>query len=185
MSEWDGILREGEEILWQGAPDKRLRWDDVEERHILGALAALVLVGMVLPVLVRTGAGSTALLVGIATGVPAMLFALAEPLMGKPARRRRSFYTLTNRAAYIGLKGERRSVERYEIGPDMPLDVIGSGDRGTVIFHEEWVGDEDGGHLRRTGFEHIADAEHVFALMSDLRGTPSGNVLWNRPVIRA
>jgi hypothetical protein len=95
-------------------------------------------------------------------------------------QRRNSHYTLTNRAAYVGVDAKgKRSLERYAIGPKTRL-ILDDGDLGSVWFASKVNSMPRrspqmrrsrlriGGATQSTqaiGFERISDARAVYAMM--------------------
>ena len=183
-AEWDGILREGEEILWQGRPRPGIRARDFMTREFLAGLVTLVFVGVWLSLAFQGGMSLFFLLIGLvfaATG----LWQAAAPVLRTPWRRRRTFYTLTNRAAYIAVDGwPSRSLETYEITRDMRIDLRPGASDGSVMFGEKIVGSGKRRHRVAVGFEHIDDAQEVFRLMSQARGEAPPKTVPGSPVIR-
>ena len=182
--EWDGTLRKGEEVLWQGAPGTGFLLTMSERREFFSGLAGFAIAALCIGIASHSSSAIGAWLIGGTVFVYG-LWPMSEALLREPSHRSRTIYLLTNQAAYIILREPGGRSQRFDIVPEMPLDLISFKDAGTVIFHEKEIEVGEGTDIRKTGFEHIPDAEHVFALMSDLRGTPSDDVVWNRPVIRA
>ncbi|MCB6179156.1 hypothetical protein LHP98_13605 [Rhodobacter sp. Har01] len=181
---WEGILEPGEAILWQGQPAPGLRLVDFLDRR---APFGLVFAGFAVFWMANAAAMS-----GNAPGPMAWAF----PLFGLPflliglnlsigrplrdaLRRRTTFYTLSDRAAYIATRGAgARKLDRY------PLDAsfrptLEDGDPGSIWFavaegeaRRGWRG--TGAARRyssvtvgrsRIGFEAITDARGVYARM--------------------
>lgn len=94
---WEGILDEGEEIDWQGAPVQGL-YRELGRRETLAAVAATAGGITLLPfTLGRSPDMANVILVFLAWGVIAALAYHARSLWN----RRRTFYTLTNKRAFI------------------------------------------------------------------------------------
>lgn len=180
--EWAGLLEPGEVILWQGAPDGRIRWSDLASLQtafgVFFTLFSVVWIGFALSF------GDAFGLIFVVFGLPFLLLGLymAGARIPIEARmRRQTHYTLTNRAAYIGtVRFGRRALERHALNGDMPL-AIEDGDTGTVYFAEktvphatvEPVSDTVTSPGRvttstvRVGFEHIQNPRRVYGLLRD------------------
>ncbi len=188
-SGWEGILDEGEEILWQGAPDGALDFSGFWSAQTLFALffTGFSLFWIVTAYLMTGQLNDTVGRVINAVfplfGVPFLLIGL-QLLIGRfwtdARRRRNSYYTLTNRAAYIGVDAKgKRSLERYEIGPETRL-VLEAGDLGSVWFARAvHAMPRHVPQMRRSrtriggatqtiqsiGFERLSNARDVYAMM--------------------
>jgi len=173
-------LRQGEAVLWEGAP--------VPGLHQPGKTAVLVAFG--LPFLFI---GAALLFYG-ATHLPKaptvndaglalflMLFALPfggigaflvfGPFIEARSNARDVRYTLTNRAAYVARKGRFPSLKVYPILPDTALELVPRRRAGTVWLHARQERDSDGDlGTTRAGFETIAEADRVFAMILNLQG---------------
>lgn len=190
---WDGLLEKGEVILWQGRPNGALNFSGVWGPQTLFALlfTGFSLFWMVMAYSMTGGmndsAGRVIHIVFPAFGLPFLLIGLYL-LLGRfwaDARRRRaSHYTLTNRAAYIGVQtGKTRRLDRYAIDAKTRM-TLEEGALGTVWFarqthvmprHAPRIGrarSRIGGATQTTetiGFERIPDARTVFALMRQVQ----------------
>ncbi|WP_343231114.1 aspartate carbamoyltransferase catalytic subunit [Thalassovita aquimarina] len=87
-------------------------------------------------------------------------------------RRRHSWYTLTNRRAFIAtdlpLKG--RSLHSYPITADTVLDLE-EGALSTLHFAATLRRTKNGQRRVRLGFERIADGRAVYRMMRDIQRT--------------
>lgn len=140
---WEGILDADEEILWQGAPDDGVDFSGFWSMQTLFALFftgfSLFWITMAYRISgqMTDTVGRVVNLVFPLFGLPFLLVGL-QMLLGRfwsdARRRRNSYYTLTNRAAYIGVQsGAKRSLDRYAIGPDTRL-TLEDGDLGNIWF---------------------------------------------------
>jgi hypothetical protein len=182
-NDWTDILEPGETILWQGAPDGRNRWSD------LASVGTAF--GLFFTLFSLSWMGFAAFSMPGALGFLFVLFGMPFLLVGlylcggriifEARDRRRTHYTLTDRAAYIARdRFGKRSLDRYEITVDMPLGLE-DGDIGTVYFAEKTVrhathnatGDIHQADTAvttstvRIGFEQIETPRKVFALLRD------------------
>jgi hypothetical protein len=169
---WEGILAPGERILWQGRPDGRLTLRSSGAGQLIGGLAfaAMGLVWMA----VALGEGEV---LGALMGLPHVAVGLGlavGPVFWSAHVRRHSWYTLTDRRAIVATdywpKG--KALRDWPIGPDSPLALMPGTPAGVQVAIEERL------RNKRTvrvpvGFERIAEAGHVLALMQGIaRGAP-------------
>ena len=164
---WQGILDEGERILWQGQPDSRLRPDFGSLKQSLPALYMVLFSLFWMFQTARMG-GIFPLfgLLFLFSG----LWRLLKPTLWPSFLRSRTWYTLTDRRAIVAtdvpLKG--RSLTSYPIGRDTPVEYL-PGDPPSVIFGHPAVGDG-----QRGAFRNVADADRVLALIRGIQRAPSG-----------
>lgn len=182
---WDGILQEGETILWQGQPAADIAWQDLlSPKTAFGAIfTAFSLFWM--------GAAFFMVTAGGADG-PFVLF----PLFGLPFlaiglymvggrvwldawRRARTWYTLTDRTAFVATDFlGRKTLDSYPLA-EMPHITLDDGDPGSILFGRggrsvrgsahriEWRAAEAA--AEPAGFREIRDARRVYAMMRDAR----------------
>lgn len=186
---WEGILDEGENILWQGAPDGGLDFSGFwSMQSVFAAFFAGFSLIWITAAFMMTGAlndpvGRVINIVFPLFGLPFLAVGL-HMLVGRfwtdARRRRNSHYTLTNHAAYIGVKSRgKRSLDRYAIGPDMRL-TLDDGDLGTVWFASRVNAmPRHAPQMRRSrsriggatqtvesiGFERLPNAREIYAMM--------------------
>ena len=173
-------LRPGETILWEGTP--------VPGLHHPGKTAILVAFGLPF---VMIGAG---LLLYAATHMPAApspndaglalvtaLFSLPfggigaflvfGPFIEARTNARHIRYTLTIRAAYVARSGRFPSLKVYPILPHTALELEPGRRTSTIWLHARRERDSDGDiGTTKAGFENIAEADKVFAMIRDLQG---------------
>ena len=165
---WEGILEPGEVMEWQGAPVRGLRWELTNRTSLafvfLGA-AGVTLYGITRdPQLHSVGEALlkfAAWAVILALGYHAYSF----------WNRRRTFYSLTNRHAFIATwHFGVQTLKAYPLPDPTDLRLIQT-TPGHVMFAKDWV-------LRRSwldreqelqqvdvGFRDIADPRQVYELM--------------------
>lgn len=167
--EWAGLLDEGEEILWQGRPEHRLR---LEFKSPLEAVIAIVFVGF--SIFWMNGAAQsggyfwTFGLLFFAVG----LYQLVGQHIWAAMERRRTFYTLTNRRAIIAktsVTGTRR-LKSYPIGPGTRVTLEEAHGLGSVHFATQTRTNSKGHETTRDiGFELLPDAREVLGMMRGLQ----------------
>lgn len=189
---WDDILDANETILWQGCPDGRIVWRDILSfESLFGvfftgfALVWLNLFGAMTHDIPRN-APEPMLAIFPLVGwlfVAIGLYTILGRLPVDAWKRRRTWYTLTNKAAYIAtnLVG-RRGLKRYTFD-QMTAPDLHDGVPGSVFFAEEikTVTARSRGGARRTrsqrvpvGFRRIDDARRVFRLINAQRQENDG-----------
>lgn len=178
---WEGILDEGETILWQGRPDTQIVWSSLLSFQsffglFFGGFAAFWISMALLGV---REAGGIFILFPL-FGVPfllAGLYSFIGHIFWNAYVRGRSWYTLTDRAAYIATEifGKRR-LKTYPYA-DMQPPELQDNTPGSVIFAEDITvhSNRRRGRTRRltqrvpVGFMRIDDARAVYRILSDRR----------------
>mgnify|MGYP003676568696 CR=1 FL=1 len=190
---WDDILEPGERILWHGRPDPALA---IGPANIFVALFGTFFAGFAFVWMSLVAKGGSFLwvfgLLHLSVGVGIILAALFGPTW----HRRHSWYSLSNKRAFIATKIPflGRKLNSYPITPDSSLHLI-DGTPGTVMFHTNvstfrsattrsvqmhgqpgiQVAVPAGGNSRartrttRIGFERIQDAPRIYALMQKIQ----------------
>lgn len=157
---WQDILQKGERILWQGRPSARihLRLPDLPMMLFGLAFAGFALFWMRMA---GMGGGSFWMFGLIHFAVGLLVFTL--PLVWRPLLRARTFYTLTDRRAFIArdLPMAGRNLDIYPINLMSEL-TLKPGNPGTIWFAPRSRGWGGFDLNRRIGFEFIPDAEQVF-----------------------
>ncbi|MCT8158911.1 aspartate carbamoyltransferase catalytic subunit [Pseudoruegeria sp. SHC-113] len=162
---WQGILDEGETLLWQGRPDTRFV---VMRKDLLPALFGLAFAGLAL----RMMAGALEdgpfpalfLLLFVAAG---LAVAVATPFRFW-LRRRVATYSLSTRRAFIANLWPRKMLRAYEIAPDDVLELA-EGSPGSVYFRTQYRNTAKGSRRERIGFERIDEARHVYDLLRQVQ----------------
>ncbi len=170
---WDGILDPGEKIVWQDRPDARISFAG---RAPMQMIMGVFFTGFALFWIVQAS------WITSHDGFPA--FARFFPLFGIPFVlvglkmlggdalwaafvRRHTWYTLTNRRAFIAtnvpMRG--RTLKSYDIVPETDIEFDGR-DPGTLIFAYET---RRGTARKPVGFIRIPDARSVLAQMHEIR----------------
>lgn len=165
---WEGILDDGERILWQGRPDQGFYMDLVKLPVALFgfAFAAFALFWMVMAG--QAGGGFWMFgLIHFSVGLGLAFSAVAWGTL----KRRGTWYTLTDRRAFIAtdlpFKGKR--LDSYAITPGTRLSLR-AGDPGSVFFsREERRGDRGRRYTVDIGFERIAGAERAYEILREIQ----------------
>ncbi|WP_112311897.1 hypothetical protein [Pseudogemmobacter bohemicus] len=187
---WEDILDPGEVILWQGRPGARFDWSSLIHFRLLFAIPYTVfaLFWIVLVSGVKSGPPFPVNIIFILFGLPLAATGLAmcfgAPL-GRWLRLRGSFYTLTDRNAFIATEilGRRR-LERFPLNSRL-YPALEEGLPGSVWFATRgWTMQNlsknsligtayiMGIVSDRIGFEEIPEARRVYRLMLDAVAGP-------------
>ncbi|MEJ6392789.1 aspartate carbamoyltransferase catalytic subunit [Gymnodinialimonas sp. 2305UL16-5] len=170
---WDGILEPDETIIWQGQPEAHIRWHD--------AMTPLAAFGAVFAGFALFWMIMASTIMGTGPGFPFTLF----PLFGLPFllgglhmmighvfydayARSKTWYTLTDRTAFIAANVfGRKTLRSYPIR-DMPFLDLEDGAPGSVLFADDR---RNASHSpRRVGFRAISEARGVYGMIRDARG---------------
>lgn len=164
---WEGILDPGERILWQGRPDQRLVFGGAD---LVNGIFGLFFAGFALVWMLIAAAGGgffwTFGLLHFAVGLGIAL----GPSLWSMHRRRRTWYTLTDRRAFIATdtRFTGRTLRSWPIRPDTAL-TLAEGQPPSLWFAEELRRGKRGTFRVPVGFERIPDAPAVMALMRGIQ----------------
>jgi len=164
---WDGIMVPGERILWRGRPIARVKWLRVGIMAAFGlAFAGFAVFWMVMAA--RSGAWFWAFgLIHFSVGLGLAAVSILEERM----RLQDTFYTLSDRAAYVAsrtlLKGRR--LDTYPITAGLELGLRGGDKAGDVVFGSRSRWTISGLRAVEVGFLDITGAPEVFAILRNAR----------------
>ena len=166
--EWDGILRPGERILWQGAAQSGEPYRQASPAQLIAGFAIIVIYALYsfrfADIAENRG---EALILHAISGTVIAVFLIH--IFGKPMldayKVRRRFYTLTSRRAFIGSTPfGRRTLEEWPVNRAMAIER-----EDGLLRHVHFAGgsfrtrwDKD---IEKIGFRNIPDAAHVHSLM--------------------
>jgi hypothetical protein len=164
---WQDILEGDEKILWQGRPTNRFR---IKPSQIMMFLFGIGLSGVAvywMNTIAQTGGsywmfGLGLFFVGIAVG--------AGPIIIDNIQRKNSWYTLTDRRAFIGtdMPVVGRRLQSYPINNSTFLDFR-SEDPPSIYFAVEYLRGKYEPLPIDIGFVGIPDASEVLRLMRTLQ----------------
>lgn len=166
--EWDGILRPGERILWQGAPQSGESYRQASPaQQILGFAIIVIYALYSFRFTDMAKSRGEALMLHAISGTFIAVFLIH--LFGMPMldayKVRRRFYTLTSRRAFIGSTAfGRRTLEEWPVNRAMTIELE-DGFLGHVHFAERSIRTRWGKDIEKIGFRNIPDAAHVHSLM--------------------
>ncbi|MEM7731199.1 MAG: aspartate carbamoyltransferase catalytic subunit [Pseudomonadota bacterium] len=164
---WEGILDKDEKILWQGQPDARVR---LRISKLFGAAFGLFFAGFALFwMFLAASAGGFVWMFGLLHFFVGLFIVMAS-LFGSAWRRKYSWYTLTDRRAFIAtdMPFRARSLKSYPIIRDTVLNFDG-GDPPTIHFNHEYRHRKNGKQKVAVGFERIQDGAEVYRLMRGIQ----------------
>jgi len=158
---WKGILDDDEAIIWQGRPDTDLIW---RPRNWAAMIFGLAFAGFALFWMIMAAqAGGLFWAFGLIHFSVGLGIAFAPPFWNA-WRRRHTWYTLTNRRAFIAtdMPVRGRRLQSYPISRDTVL-AYDAQDPATIHFAHEYRRGKNGSTRVDIGFERIADGADVYA----------------------
>jgi hypothetical protein len=172
---WDGILGEGEEIVWQGAPVQGVFWQFAPRKTIAAiAAAAAALTLLAFTYRPATDGSGNPILVFLAWGVIAAVVYHARSFWD----RRRTFYALTTQRAFIATwHFGVQTLRAYPIATMRPLRLVDTRP-GHVWFDHNTERRKDrstGGweeHIVEVGFLNLTDPREVHDALVRLGAAP-------------
>lgn len=164
---WENIFEPGEQILWQGRPKPGIL---LKPSSAFTTLFGLAFSGFALFwMIMASQAGGyfwTFGLIHFTAGLGVML----GPIFWPAYMRKRTWYTLTNRKAYVAditLLGQKR-LRSYPITKDTPIERI-SGTYPTLYFAHEKKRGKNGTYEVPIGFERLTEADTVHGLIRTMQ----------------
>ncbi len=164
---WEGILEEGERILWQGRPDARVKWSEFSPiQTFVGVLFTAAGYNALSSMI--EGPAQIFMIVPLAIAIMGLYF-VGGHFLWSALRRSRTHYTLTNRRAFIAVDlWPRKSLTSYPIGTTDAIELDEGVTQG-VYFAEEHRRSQGGSRVVRIGFQYISDAREVLGLMRNIQ----------------
>jgi len=185
QTQWEDILEEGETILWQGRPTNGIRLSDFISFNLpFGLVFAAFAAFWITTSAAMTGNAGMGFDLFPLFGVPFLLVGLYLAV-GVPFwdayERSNSWYTLTDRGAYIATElFGRRKLVRTSVA-DMNALELEDGPEGTVWFRKEFRVHTSTRRSRsglpsrsthtsmiRLGFKRITEVRKVYRLVAQL-----------------
>lgn len=159
---WQGILEDGETILWQGRPEKGVRWlDGLRTNFVMG----IVITCFALFWMYEAAKSGTLMWIFGMLFLLLGLKQLAEPTIIPAYIRSRSWYTLTNRRAIIATDMPVRGRQLNSVPITRETEVtFEPGDPGSIFFGPIYVARKQG-----NAFLLIHDAEAVMRLIREVQ----------------
>ena len=162
---WENILDADENVLWQGRPDRKIVWKLAHAfTFVFGlAFAGFALVWMALASQAEGGYWMFGMIhFSVGLGI-----AILPPFWGA-WRRRHTWYTLTDRRAFIAtdLPFRGRRLKSYPIDDDTAIEYD-PGTPASIHFAHEYRRTKNGSRRVDIGFERIDDGDAVYRLIRD------------------
>lgn len=161
--DWQGVLEDGERVLWQGRPDPgiRLESEDMGQTLMGVFMTAFALFWM-------WNAARTSILFAL-FGTVFLVIGGRQALQGNVIAayvRSRTWYTLTDRRAIVAtdMPVQGRRLSSYPLTPETETQLV-EGDPGSILFGAGFGRRLD----RRAGFKLIPDARRVWSMMQEVR----------------
>ena len=164
---WDGILDEGETILWQGRPDGAIRF---RIGNLFTFLFGLAFAGFALFwMILASQAGGFFWAFGLihfAVGIGLSFGAI----LWDAFKRRHTWYTLTDRRAFVATEMPMigRGLKSYPITADTPIEFQDNA-IPSVMFASETKSGKNSTYTVPIGFDLIHDAREVLALLRSVQ----------------
>jgi hypothetical protein len=167
---WQGILDPGEQVLWQGRPAPKLR---LEFRSPFEPLFFTFFTGFsVFWMVMASRAGGLFWTFGLLFFFVGS-YALFFQHFWKLYVRSRTFYTLTDRRAFIATEAfGKRTLKSYPITPGTVVE-LSDGEPGSIFFATETIKDSEGDVTHtKIGFELVEDPRSVYARIREIQNRP-------------
>jgi hypothetical protein len=164
---WGGLLDADEKIVWQGRPDDKIA---LRAGNILLAVFGLIFAGFALLwMIIASGSGGYFWMFGLIHFFVGLGLSFGAIFWGG-WRRRHTWYTLSNRRAFIAtdlpIRGKR--LKSFPITANTVLDYR-KGQPATIIFGQELRNSNNSTHKVDIGFERIDDGREVYRMMRDIQ----------------
>lgn len=165
---WDGLLAEGERILWQGQPSQKL---SARPGEIFESIFGIFFTGFSIfwMVMAASMGGGPFWMFGLI-----FFFVGCYQIFGKylwtSYQRGHTWYTLSTRAAYIAKDSPLggRSLASYPLTPDVDLEFK-PGDLSAIYFASETYRVNGKRRTSKVGFENLTDGRDVYDQMLEIR----------------
>ncbi len=164
---WEGILDEGETIVWQGRPDATVV---LTVANVGGFLFGLFFAGFALFwMIMASQAGGGFWMFGLIHFFVGLSVAFGA-MFWNAWRRKHTWYTLTDRRAFIAtdIPFKGRKLNSYPITPDTVISYQ-AGDLATLHFASEMRQGKNRNYTVPVGFERVPDGDEVYRLMRDIQ----------------
>ncbi len=165
-SEWQGILDDDEDILWQGQPDGTLRLDMSQPMGI--AMGVFFMGFSVFWMNGASKAGGIFWMFGLLFFGIGFFNAIGVHFW-KAYLRRTTYYTLTNKRALIATQTfGKRVLKSYPITKSTLIEWEDA-DPATIIFARETRGSGKNSYEAKIGFEYIQDDKKVVTMLRKIQ----------------
>lgn len=160
---WDGLLDKDEHVVWQGAPNARLKneWENAFQPFFFTFFTGFSLFWMIMA---SFAPGPFWMFGLLFFGVGFYQLVLVH--FWKAYLRSKTFYTLTNKRAFIAtaVPYRKKTLASYPINGNTVF-WLEDGPYTTIHFAKESVKHKKSTTERRIGFEELENGREVYALM--------------------
>ncbi len=164
---WQGILDDDENILWQGRPDGAVKW---KPGNFFTLIFGLFFAGFALFWMIAAAQGGGVFwMFGLIHFFIGLGIAIGPPFYNA-WRRRHTWYTLTDKRAFIAtdLPVIGRKLESYPIDAGTIL-TYEAGEPATIHFAKKTKRGKNGTYTVDVGFERIAGGAEVYRLLRNIQ----------------
>lgn len=167
--EWQGLLDRDETIIWQGAPDTKLRFNTDAP---MSTITGLFITGFsIFWMATASQAGGAFWMFGLFIFFTGLYNALGVHYHDAWTRGQ-TFYTLTSKRAFIASRTFKgKTLESYPINEDTRVRLEGD-NPASIFFAQETRGRGRGKRDADIGFRYIDDAR---AVMAHIRNVQAGS----------
>ena len=160
---WQGILDAGENILWQGRPNSKVKF---EITHAFSFLFGLAFAGFAVFWMVGASqAGGGFWMFGLIHFFVGLSLSIGPPFYAA-WRRKHTWYTLSSKRAFIAteMPALGRRMDIYPLNKDTNLS-FDNGEPATIYFAETHKQTKNGSRVVKIGFERINDGKTVYSMI--------------------
>ena len=167
QDEWDGILAKDEKIIWQGRPSSEFKFQKRMLYHVF-SVTVTILAAVIFLNAAPIDNENLNLFIFLALCINVFIALIG--VIGPGYQRGRTWYTLTNRRAFIAtvlpLLGKR--LKSYPITEDTQIEFQDNA-IPSVMFATETKRGKNSTYTVPIGFENISDARQVLTLLRSVQ----------------
>ncbi len=163
---WEGLLHEGETILWQGRPDSQPRIDFSRPMSLL--MGGFFMIFSIVWMNMASRAGGFFWMFGLIFFCIGFYNSIGVHFR-KAYLRAQTHYTLTSKRAFIAtdVMG-RKTLKSYPIEKSAEVELI-DGPQATVTFAQQRKKTKKGYYSVPVSFEQIAEGREVYRLILSIQ----------------
>ncbi len=165
---WDGVLQDGEVLLWQDQPALSLVLEDI--RWLEAGMGVFFMGFSIVWMGMTAQAGGIFWMFGLIFFFIGMRNSLGQFLID-PWLRRQTYFTLTNQRAFVAsrkLMGGK-VLKSYVIDKNSPLELEQGQTHSIYFATEERRRNKGGRYTAKIGFEHMSESAEPFQLLEKIR----------------
>ena len=163
---WKAYLDPGEEILWHGSPDGKIR---LRARNLVISAFGIFFFGF--SIFWTLGAANSGDLIFPLFGLPFMavgFYLVFGTHFFDAHKRRHSYYTLTNKRAFIATNILTKKIKSYAVNAETDLEFQ-PGPPASIYFAKEMKSGQNGSYTVPVGFEYVADGDTLYKLFRQVQ----------------